>query len=231
MKYQIHGGNFPGVDVTLDSGESVYTQSGAMAWSDSDVSIETDTKGGFLQTVGRMLSGASLMFVTHTAHHDNSNITFANSFPGTIIGFEVDENHRYIGQKSSFLVADKGVNVEAIVTKSGWAGLFGGEGFFLQEFSGNGTVLAQFDGSVKEMELAPGQQIKVNSGHVAMFESTVSYDIESLKGFKNILFSGQGLFMTALTGPGKVYLQTLTAEDVANRLIPYLPRPTSSNND
>ena len=178
-----------------------------------------------------MLSGTSLMFVRHIAHKDNSNVTFSNSFPGTILGFEVDENHSYIGQKSSFLVADSGVNVEAIVTKSGWAGLFGGEGFILQNFTGKGTVLAQFDGSVKEIELKPGEKIKVNSGHVAMFESTVEYDIESVKGFKNILFAGQGLFLTTLTGPGKVYLQTLTAEDVASRLIPYLPQPTSSNNN
>ena len=238
MKYEILGGSFPAAKVTLNEGESVITQSGAMAWADSSIEMSTNAEGGFLKSLGRMFSGASLMFVTHTATKDNSEVTFSASFPGSIKEFKIDENHEYLAQKSAFLVADSSVQVDATVNDNFWAGLFGGEGFILQKYTGNGSLLAEIDGSVQEIDLAPGQQIKVETGHVALFESTVSYDIESVKGFKNIFFGGQGLFLTTLTGPGKVYLQTLTAHDMAQKLIPYMPKQTtssyssnSSNND
>ena len=238
MKYEILGGSFPAAKVTLNEGESVITQSGAMAWADSSIEMSTNAEGGFLKSLGRMFSGASLMFVTHTATKDNSEVTFSASFPGSIKEFKIDENHEYLAQKSAFLVADPSVQVDATVNDNFWAGLFGGEGFILQKYTGNGSLLAEIDGSVQEIDLAPGQQIKVETGHVALFESTVSYDIESVKGFKNIFFGGQGLFLTTLTGPGKVYLQTLTAHDMAQKLIPYMPKQTtssyssnSSNND
>lgn len=228
MKFEIFGGSFPAAEVTLNKDEKVFTQSGAMAWADNDVEMSTNMEGGFLKSLGRMFSGASLMFVTHTANKDNSEVTFSASFPGSIKEFNVDANHEYLAQKSAFLVADPTVNVDATVNDNFWAGLFGGEGFILQKYSGNGSILVEIDGSVQEVDLAPGQQIKVETGHVALFESTVQYDIESVKGFKNILFGGQGLFLTTLTGPGKVYLQTLTAQDMAQKLIPYLPKPSST---
>ena len=113
--------------------------------------------------------------------------------------------------------------MDATVSKSFWAGLVGGEGIILQRYSGEGSILVEIDGSVVELDLEPGQQIKVETGHVALFESSVQYNVESVKGFKNILFGGQGLFLTTLTGPGKVYLQTLTAQDMAQKLIPFIP--------
>ena len=228
MKYEIFGGAFPAAKLSLDKGESVFTQSGAMAWADSDVEMETNANGGLLKSIGRALSGASLMFVTHTATKDNSSVTFSSAFPGTILPFTIDSEHEYFAQKSAFLVADPGVQIDAKVNKNFWAGLLGGEGFILQKFTGNGTLLAEIDGSVEEVELKEGEQIKVETGHIALFESTVTYDIESVKGFNNIFFGGQGLFLTTLTGPGKVYLQTLTASDMAQRLIPYLPKPTTT---
>ena len=123
-----------------------------------------------------------------------------------------------------------GVNVDATVNKNFWAGLLGGEGFILQKFSGEGTLLAEIDGTVVELDLAEGQQIKVETGHVALFESTVQYDVESVAGVKNIFFGGQGLFLTTLTGPGKVFLQTLTAHDMAQKLVPYMPSSSGSVN-
>lgn len=230
MKYEILGGSFPAVKVTLDKGETVVTQSGAMAWSDASVTMSTNTQGGFLKSLGRMFSGASLMFVKHTATEDNSRVTFSASFPGTIREFKIDSEHEYFAQKSAFLVAEESVNVDASVNKNFWAGLLGGEGFILQKFTGNGIMLAEIDGSVVEIELKPGEQIKVETGHVALFESTVAYDVESVSGVKNVLFGGQGLFLTTLTGPGKVYLQTLTAQDMAQKLIPYMPSSGSSIN-
>ncbi len=228
MKYEIFGGSFPAAKVTLNTNETVYTQSGAMAWADADIEMTTDTNGGLLKSIGRMFSGSSLMFVTHTAVKDGSEITFSANFPGTIRAFHIDADHEYIAQKSAFLVADPGVNVDASVNKNFWAGLFGGEGIVLQKFTGEGDLLAQIDGSVVEVELQEGQTIKVETGHVAMFDTTCTYDVESVKGFKNIFFGGQGLFFVTLTGPGKVYLQTLTAQDVVEKLRPYLPSASSS---
>ena len=229
MKYELFGGSFPAATVTLNTGEKVVTQSGAMAWGDASIEMSTSTEGGLLKAIGRSFSGASLMFVTHVANKDNSKITFASAFPGTIKEFTIDENHEYYAQKSAFLVADPTVNVDATVNKKFWAGLFGGEGFILQKFTGNGILLAEIDGSVQEIELKQGESIKVDTGHVALFESSVQYDVESVKGFKNIIFGGEGLFMTTLTGPGKVWLQTLTIRDMANRLAPYMPVHTTSS--
>lgn len=230
MKFEIFGGSFPAAEVTLNKDEKVFTQSGAMAWADNDIEMSTNMEGGFLKSLGRVFSGTSLMFVTHTANRDNSKITFSSAFPGTIKEFKIDAEHNYLAQKSAFLVADPGVNVDATVNEHFWAGLFGGEGFILQKFTGEGTLLAEIDGSVKELELKEGESIKVETGHVALFESTVSYDVQTVKGFKNILFGGEGLFMVTLTGPGKVWLQTLTAHDMAEKLIPYLPKASTSIN-
>ena len=229
MKHEILGGSFPAVEVTLNAGETVVTQSGAMAWEDASIRMETNAEGGLLKSIGRMFSGASLMFVKHTAVEDGSKITFSAAFPGTIKEFKVDADHEYFAQKSAFLVADDTVVVDASVNKNFWAGLLGGEGFILQKFSGNGSLLAEIDGSVVEIDLQEGQQIKVETGHVAIFESTVAYDVESVSGFKNIFFGGQGLFLTTLTGPGKVWLQTLTAQDMAQKLIPYMPSSSSGS--
>jgi len=223
MYYEIIGGSFPAVNVVLNEGETVVTQSGAMAWADEDIEMSTNAEGGLLKSLGRMFSGASLMFVRHTAQRDGSRITFSASFPGTIREFKVDADHEYFAQKSAFLVAEEGVNIDASVNKRFWAGLLGGEGFILQKFTGEGSMLAEIDGSVVELELEAGESIKVETGHVALFESSVTYDVESVSGFKNVFFGGQGLFLTTLTGPGKVWLQTLTAQDMAQKLVPYMP--------
>lgn len=227
MKYEIIGGSFPAVNVKLDTGESVITQSGAMAWEEPTIEMQTNAEGGLLKSIGRMFSGASLMFVTHTATQDDSDITFSASFPGTIKEFQVDADHEYFAQKSAFLVADPTVQIDASVNKNFWAGLLGGEGFILQKYTGEGTLLAEIDGSVVELDLKEGEQIKIETGHVAIFESTVSYDVESVKGFKNVVFGGQGLFLTTLTGPGRVWLQTLTARDMAQKLNPYISSGSS----
>ncbi|MBQ1741132.1 MAG: TIGR00266 family protein [Erysipelotrichaceae bacterium] len=223
MFYEIIGGSFPAVNVVLNEGETVITQSGAMAWCDENIEMSTNAEGGLLKSLGRMFSGASLMFVRHTAKQDDSKITFSASFPGTIKEFEVDSEHEYFAQKSAFLVAEEGVNIDASVNKHFWSGLFGGEGFILQKFTGEGTLLAEIDGSVVEVDLKEGEMIKVETGHVALFEASCTYDVESVSGFKNMFFGGQGLFLTTLRGPGKVWLQTLTASDMASKLVPYLP--------
>lgn len=236
MKFEIFGGSFPAAEITLNTGECVFTQSGALAWGENDIEMSTNMDGGFLKSFGRMFSGASLMFVTHKAIRDNSKVTFTSCFPGTIKEFKVEPGKEYIAQKSAFLVGDPGVSVEAVFSKKFLAGLFGGEGFVLQQFTGEGTILTEIDGSVKEIELKEGDVLKVEPGHIAVFESSIQYDIQTVKGFKNIFFGGEGLFMATLKGPGKVWLQTLTAHDMAEKLIPYLPQQqvnvnTHSSND
>lgn len=222
MNYEIFGGNLPAVTVSLNCGESIYTQSGGMSWMTDSLTMDTNTKGGILKGLGRVLAGDSMFMVTYTAAANNQSITFASSFPGEIVALNVDKKS-YICQKDAFLCAEPTVDLSVEFRKKISAGLFGGEGFILQRVSGRGTVFLELDGSLKELTLAPGETIKVDTGSVAYFEDTVSYNVETVKGFKNILFGGEGLFLTTLTGPGKVCLQTLSVPSLAQRLIPYIP--------
>lgn len=227
MKYDVFGGMLPAVEIELNKGESIYTQSGGMAWMTDGLTMETNTKGGLLKGIARSFSGDSVFMVTYTANNDNEKITFASAAPGEIKPLNIDASHEYIAQKGAFLCAENGVNIKAVFTKSFGAGLVGGEGFILQEISGNGTAFLELDGSLKEIDLAPGERIKVDSGNVAFFEKSVGYSVETVKGVKNILFGGEGLFLTVLTGPGKVWLQTVSLSELASKLRKYIP--TKSN--
>lgn len=224
MRYQIFGENLPAVTISLDRGESIYTQSGGMSWMSAGIDMKTNMQGGLMKGLGRMFSGESLFMATYTAMSDGQQITLGSSLPGSIRVFEVGPGKEYIAQKQAFLCATPSVELSACFTKRFSGGLFGGEGFILQKFSGQGLVFAELDGSVAEYDLAPGQVMKVDTGNIAVFESTVSYSVEMVKGFKNILFGGEGLFLTTLQGPGKVWLQTMTAADIASRIIPFIPR-------
>ena len=227
MKYDVFGDMLPAVEITLNKGESIYTQSGGMAWMTDGLTMETNTKGGLLKGIARSFSGDSIFMVTYTANNDNEKITFASAAPGEIRPLDVDASHEYIAQKGAFLCAENGVNIKSVFTKSFGAGLAGGEGFILQEISGSGTAFLELDGSLKEIDLAPGERIKVDSGNVAFFEKSVGYSVETVKGFKNILFGGEGLFLTVLTGPGKVWLQTVSLSELASKLRKYIPTKSS----
>lgn len=228
MKYEIWGSSMPAVTLTLASGESIYTQSGGMTWMSDGISMTTNARGGFGKSIGRMFMGESIFMVTYTAQRPESTITLASTLPGTIKASRITPGYELIAQKQSFLCATQGVELSVKWTRRMGAGLFGGEGFILESIKGEGLVFFEIDGSIKEYDLAPGEVLKVDTGNVAMFESTVSYDIETVKGFKNVFFGGEGLFLTKLTGPGKVWLQTMTIPGLAARLAPYLP---SNNND
>lgn len=225
LNYEIFGGNLPGVSIRLDAGESIYTQSGGMIWMDSGIRMETNMQGGFMKGLGRMFSGESLFMATYTSVAPDQEIVVASTFPGSIAAIELTGN-TIIAQKSAFLAAQPGVQLSAYITKSFGVGLFGGEGFVLQRLAGNGTVFIEIDGSLVERVLAPGQTIKVDTGNVAAFEESVNYQTEMVKGFKNILFGGEGLFLATLTGPGRVWLQTMTLPSFARQLIPFLPKPS-----
>jgi len=224
ISYKIFGGNLPAVTIKLNMGECIYTQSGGMVWMDDGITMQTNMKGGFMKSLGRAFSGESMFMATYTAAVPEAEITVASSFPGSIVEIEMKGN-AIIAQKTAFLCAQPDVTLAAHVVRSIGAGLFGGEGFILQRISGYGRVFLEIDGSLVERVLAPGQKIKVDTGNVAAFEESVGYQAEMVKGFKNILFGGEGLFLTTLTGPGKVWLQTMTIPGFAKMLIPFLPKP------
>ncbi len=226
LNYTVFGDNLPAVSIRLNKGESIYTQSGGMAWMDSGITMTTNVQGGLMKGLGRMFSGESLFMATYTSEVPDQEIVIASTFPGHIVSIDVGQMP-IIGQKGAFLCAEPGVELSAYIVKGLGAGLFGGEGFILQSMKGSGMVFLELDGSVVERVLAPRETIKVDTGSVAAFEEGVGYQVEMVKGFKNVLFGGEGLFLTTLTGPGKIWLQTMTMPGFAKRMMPFLPKPSS----
>ncbi len=223
LRYEVFGDNLPAVSIRLNAGESIFTQSGGMVWMDNGISMATNMKGGLMKGLGRMISGESLFMATYTATMPNQEIVIASTFPGHIVAIDVT-GRAIIAQRGAFLCAQPSVNLSAHVVRGVGAGLFGGEGFVLQRLVGSGMVFLEIDGSLKERVLAPGETIKVDTGNVAAFEETVQYQVQMVKGFRNVLFGGEGLFLTTLTGPGRVWLQTMTMPAFAKQLLPFLPK-------
>ena len=223
MKYEIKGGNLPVVICTLQPGETMVTESGAMSWMSPNMKMETGAKGGLGGAFGRMFSGESIFQNRYTAQGGQGLIAFASSFPGAIRAVEITPNMPVIAQKSAFLAATPGVDLSIHFQKKVGAGFFGGEGFIMQKLSGHGMAFLEIDGSAVEYTLAPGQQIIVDTGNLAMVDATCQIDIQTVRGAKNILFGGEGLFNTVVTGPGRVVLQTMALPAFASALIPYLP--------
>ncbi|MBR3296938.1 MAG: TIGR00266 family protein [Firmicutes bacterium] len=222
MRYSIEGGQLPVVICTLENGESMITEKGAMAWMSPNMEMQTQGTGGLGKSLGRLFSGDSVFQNKYTAHGGQGQIAFASSFPGSIVAMDISQNP-IIAQKSAFLASEAGVNLSVFFRKTFGTGLFGGEGFIMQKLEGNGIAFLEIDGSVVEYELAAGQQIVADTGYVAYMSATCRMDIVPVKGAKNILFGGEGLFNTVVTGPGKVGLQTMPASAVAGVLLPYLP--------
>ncbi len=222
MQYKILGETLPVVLCSLEENERMITESGSMAWMSSNMRMDTSSNGGLGKAFGRMFSGEALFQNIYTAQGGPGEIAFASSFPGSIKVFRLDAEHEYIFQKRSFLASTDGVSLSVFFQKKFGAGLFGGEGFILQKVTGNGLAFAEFDGHVVEYELEAGQQIVVDSGYLAAMSTTCSMDIRTISGAKNIIFGGEGLFNTVITGPGHVWLQTMPALSVARALQPYL---------
>lgn len=223
MRYEIHGVVFQAVEIELAAGESVYTQRGGMAWHKGNIEMSTNTKGGLMAGLGRMLAGESLFMTTYTGKGGQSSVTFTPSVPGKILPFTLAAGQSLICQKSAFLVAESSVKIEIAFQKRLGAGFFGGEGFILQRITGPGTVWLEIPGEVRECSLNAGETMKVDPGYVALMEPSVTYDITMVKGLKNILFAGEGVFLATLTGPGRVWMQTYNVPTLAATLKPYLP--------
>ena len=223
MKYEIKGGNLPVVICTLQPGETMVTESGAMSWMSPNMKMETGAKGGLGGAFGRMFSGESIFQNRYTAQKDEGLIAFASSFPGEIRAVDIALGRSIVVQKRGFLACTEGVELSVFFQKKFGTGFFGGEGFIMQKLSGHGMAFLEIDGSAVEYTLAPGQQIIVDTGNLAMVDATCQIDIQTVRGAKNVLFGGEGLFNTVVTGPGRVVLQTMALPAFASALIPYLP--------
>ena len=227
MKYEIKGENFPIVILTLENGESILTESGSMQWMSEGFEMKTEGGGGIGKALGRLMAGESMFRNIYTATSDNSMIALGSSVPGSIKAIEVTPDNPVIIQKSSYLASTDQIKTEVFVQKQMKTGLFGGEGFIMQKISGQGIVFVEIFGSVMEYDLKENEKLIIDTGSFALMQASCKMDIQTVKGFKNIVLGGEGLFLTNVTGPGKVIVQTMKLSAFVNLLVPFMPR---SNN-
>lgn len=221
IDYKVYGDDMQLVEIELDPGEGVRAEVGALNYMDVGIEMQTSTGGGIFQGFKRMLTGDSF-FITSFVNSTNNKkqVAFAAPYPGKIIPINLDEfGGQFICQKDSFLCAARGIEIEVAFTRRLGAGLFGGEGFILQRLQGSGLAFVHAGGTVIRRDLAAGETLKVDTGCLVGFASSVDYDIQFIGGFSNALFGGEGLFLTKLTGPGTVFLQSLPFSRLADRII------------
>lgn len=226
MQYEIKGGNFPVVICHLENGEKMITEKGSMVWMSPNMQMET-RGGGLGKMFSKAFSGESMFQNVYTSKNGPGMIAFASSFPGAIKEVVIAPGREMIFQKSAFLASEEGVELSIHFQKKLGTGFFGGEGFIMQKLSGNGTAFIEIDGDLFEYNLKPGQKIVVDTGNVVGFEASVQMDIQQITGVKNVFFGGEGLFNTVLTGPGRIWLQSMPISSIANAIRPYIP--TGSN--
>lgn len=223
MRYEIAGEPLPVVTCHVAAGETMITERGSMSWMSPNMKMETTTNGGIGKALGRMFSGDSLFQNRYTAMGGEGMIAFASSFPGSIRALEISPDNPMIVQKSAFLASEEGVELSLHFQKKLGSGLFGGEGFIMQRLSGRGVAFIEIDGYAVEYVLQPGQQIVIDTGYLAAMTASCSMDVQTVPGVKNMLFGGEGVFNTIVTGPGKLILQTMPISSVAATLRPYFP--------
>ena len=222
MQYQISGTVMQTLAIDLAPGETVYSQTNCMCWMNDAIEMNTNTGGGFLAGVGRMFGGGSL-FITDFTARGEGHVAFAPRFPGTIMPVNLAAGESVICRKQTFLCAEKSVTLDIAWQQRIGAGFFGGQGFILQRVTGPGTAFLDLSGEVVERDLGPGERLLVHAGHVGALDPSVSFDIQRVPGFKNILFGGEGLFLAALSGPGHIVLQSMPILNLAEEIAHYLP--------
>jgi uncharacterized protein (TIGR00266 family) len=227
IQYHILGTVQQTLAMDLRPGQTVYSDTGAMSWMSSTVNMSTKSSGGLGGMLKRTVSGATAFIIDFNAEGIPGQVAFSSDFPGKILPIELDAGQSIILHRHAFLCAEKSVSLDVFFTRKFGAGLFGGEGFILQKLTGPGMTFAELDGDAVEYHLQPNQVMKVEAGHVAMFESSVTFDIEMVKGLSNILLGGMGLFLATLKGPGRIWLHSMTVSKMANRLTEYMPSKTS----
>jgi len=224
IKYRIDGTLMPVVTIELEPGQTVYSESGGMSWMSANVEMETTSGGGLGKMFRRAMSGESLFIVNFRSSGEKGIVAFASEFPGKIIPFQLDAGESLIVQKDAFMCAEKSVDLDIHFRKKLGVGFFGGEGFIMQRLTGPGLVFVELDGEVVEYNLGPSDMLRVDTGHVAILEPSVRFDVEIVKGFKNILLGGEGLFLATLRGPGRVWLQTMPMMNLARKVGEYMPQ-------
>ena len=222
MEYEIKGTPLPVVICHLKKGEMMISDSGAMAWMDPCLEMSTTSQGGLGKMFGRMFSGETMFLNTYRAK-DDGMIAFASSFPGEIRKYDIQPGKEIVAQKSSFLASSENVERSVFFNKKAMTGIFGGEGFIMNKFSGNGTLFLEIDGTAVEYDLQPGQQIIVDTGYVAVMDATCTMTTQTVPGLKNKVFGGEGIFNTVITGPGHVVLQTMPISAIAGSLARFFP--------
>lgn len=227
MKYEIKGTPFPAVICYLDAGEQMITEGGGMSWMSPNMKMETTTNGGLGKAIGRLFSNDKMFQNRYTSVGGNGMIAFSSCCPGDIKAIEIHPGEQIICQKSAFLASTAGVNMSVHFKKSVTGGLFGGEGFIMQKFDGEGLLFIEVDGSVIEYDLQAGEQLILDTGHLVMMSSSCKMDVTTVKGAKNIFFGGEGLFNTVVEGPGKVMVQTMPIEKLSMNLYRYMPHPSN----
>lgn len=236
LKYRIVGQVMQVVELEVPQGERVFSETGGMLWMDETIEMETSVQKGkeskgvldtFLKAASRALQGESIFLNYFKATRGPGKVAFASSFPGKLLPFQLKAGESIIAQRGSFLVGQEDVDL-AMEWRGAGAAFFGGEGLILQRLTGPGLVFLEIDGELTERELKPGEKLLIDTGHIACFESSVTYDIQMQKGFKNIFLGGEGIFVARLTGPGKVWIQHMTMPNLAGRLVPFLPFERSS---
>ncbi len=227
IPYKINGTTLQVLTLELERGQVVYSESGGMSWMSGNMEMKTNTGGGLGKLLKRAVSGESLFITDFFVNSGTGTVAFASEFPGKIIPFKLAAGQSLILQKDAFMCAEKSVDLDIHLRKKLGAGFFGGEGFIMQRATGPGLVFTELDGEVVEIDLAPGQVLKVDTGHVAIIEPTVNFDISMVKGFRNILLGGEGLFLAKLTGPGQVWLQTMPMMKLASKVLQFMPKTQS----
>lgn len=212
----------PVVICHLQEGESMKTEKGAMSWMSPNMVMQTNAGGGIGKAFSRAFTGESMFQNVYTAQGGAGMIAFASSFPGAILAIPVSPSRTIVAQKHAFLAMESGVDMKLFFQKRFGSGLFGGEGFIMQQFQGNGMVFLEIDGSVVEYDLQPGQSMLLDNGYLAAMDATVSIEIEKVNGIGNVLFGGEGLFNTKVTGPGHIWLQSMPVSQMASVLRPYI---------
>ena len=223
MKYEIVGDAFPAVKCHLSKGEVMKCEGGAMSWMDRGFEMTTEGGGGLKKAFTRAVAGEAVFFNHFTCHAPEGEIVFASSYPGRIVPVTLAAGQSIIAQKTAFLACEESVGVEMHFRGKVGAGVFGGMGFVMQKFTGPGTVFLEIYGALESYELAAGEEKVVDGPHLAILSSGVEFDIETVKGMKNKLLGGEGLFNTVVRGPGKIWLQTMSLPNLASAIAPYIP--------
>lgn len=227
MQHEIIGTTMPVLSISLEKGEHVVAVSGELSWMSSSIQMNTTTSaaggGGFLGALKRVVGGGSLFMTEYHAEGTPGTVAFATKLPGHIVPIEVNAGQVYMIHRHGFLCGTPGIELGVGFQQTLGAGVFGGSGFVLQKMTGAGSAWIELGGEIVTFDLAAGETLRVHPGHVGMFEGNVKFEITRIKGIANMLFGGDGIFLAALTGPGRVWLQTLTVSNLAHAIVPYLP--------